>query len=140
MRSIYAQYLKEMLFEEVRKTEFPLLPSRIKSIYLTDSYKGASKYKDKYGKNFIYEVEIENSNKAITVDMQWMDLSILQPYDTVKEMARNYYNGTSISDSVHWGIYEGAKKNSIKLESFWETLYDGKVVVKRDLQVEEPVI
>lgn len=127
----YIQYLKEMLFEEVRKAEFSLLPSRMKSIYVTDSYEGASMYKKEYEKKYIYEVELENPNKAITVDMRWMDLSTFQSYDTVKEMARNYYSGKSIDGSVHWGIYEDERENHMKLESFWETLYDGKVVVKR---------
>ncbi|MCU4883772.1 DUF2441 domain-containing protein [Bacillus cereus] len=135
----YTQYLKEMLFEEIRRTEFPSLPSRIQSIYLTESYEGAIQYADKYTKKYIYEVEIENPSKSTTLDMQWMDLSILQSYDTVKEMARNYYNGKSIEGPFHWGIYEGAKNNPIKIKPFWETLYDGKVIVKKCVLIKEPI-
>ena len=131
----YALYLKEKIFEEVRIEEFPVLPSRIKSVYLVTDLENANKYKKEYEKKYIYEVEIENVDDSISVDMSWMDLSMFQRYEVVKEMARYYYSNKSVNDqSCDWGIYEGVEG---KLDSFWETLHEGKVTVKRLIPSEE---
>ncbi|PAW41274.1 DUF2441 domain-containing protein [Bacillus toyonensis] len=125
----YTLYLKEKIFEEIRIEEFPSFPSRIKSIYLVTDLESAIKYKEDKEKKYIYEVETENADEALSVDMSWMDLSMFQRYEVVREMARYYYNQRSVNDDCcDWGIYEGSDG---KIDSFWETLYEGKVTIKR---------
>ncbi|SDC21133.1 Protein of unknown function [Bacillus wiedmannii] len=126
----YSQYLKEQIFEDVRKDKFPSLPSRINSVYVWDDLESAISYieRNRYTEAFIYEVELENPKLAVRYDMSWLDLSNLQYYVIVKEIANHYYSGKSVSDnSLDWGVYEG---QGIKLESVWETLYKGKVTIK----------
>lgn len=128
----YSQYLKEQIFEDVRRDKFPSLPSRIKSIYLWDDVKKAvnyiERYKSKHEECSIYEVEVEHPELAISYDMSWMNLSNLQYYESVKEMANYYFSRNSVEDnSLNFGIYSGQNN---KVESTWETLYEGKVKVK----------
>ncbi|MFB5588456.1 DUF2441 domain-containing protein [Bacillus cereus] len=126
----YSQYLKEQIFEDVRKEKFPSLPSRINSVYVWDDLDSAVSYikRNRYTEVFIYEVELENPKLAVRYDMSLLDLSNLQYYVKVKEIANYYYSGKSVNDnSLGWGVYEG---HGIKLESAWETLYEGKVTVK----------
>ncbi|MBS9803113.1 DUF2441 domain-containing protein [Bacillus toyonensis] len=131
----YAQYLKEKIFEEIRIEEFPSLPSRIKSVYIVRDLESAIKYKEDKEKKYIYEVEIENVDEALSVDMSWMDLSMFQRYEVVREMARYYYNQKSVNDDrCDWGIYEGSEEG---IDSFWEILYEGKVSIKRLVISEE---
>lgn len=128
----YSQYLKEQIFEDVRRDKFPSLPSRIKSVYLWDEVKKADnyikRYKNKQQEHFIYEVAVESPEFAMSYDMSWMNFSNLQYYESVKEMANYYYSRKSVEDnSLNFGIYEGPDN---KVESIWETLYEGKVIVK----------
>ncbi|MGR2746490.1 DUF2441 domain-containing protein [Bacillus sp. N6] len=125
----YTLYLKEKIFEEVRVEEFPSLPSRIKSVYVVTDLESANKYKKDSEKKYIYEVEVENHDESLKVDMSWMDLSMFQRYEVVREMARYYFNQKSVNDDrCDWGIYEDSEE---KVDSFWETLHEGKVTIKR---------
>ncbi|MGE7873950.1 DUF2441 domain-containing protein [Bacillus paramycoides] len=124
----FSQYLKESIFEDIRTNKFPSSPSRVRSIYLWRDLENAMKYKCKYNKSFIYEVELEEPDLAKEFDMRWMDLTEFQYYESIKEIADYYYSGKSVKDdSVNWGFY---KNSRVKFEPIWETLYEGKVTVK----------
>ncbi len=115
----YAQHLREMIFEEVRKEDFPGHPSRLNSMYLVDSLEMARKYAKKYNNKYIYEVNMETSGRILAVDMHWMDLSNRQCYNEVKRIAKAYYSG-EMSDSC-----------------FLEHLFEGKVSVLQIHEIEE---
>lgn len=48
------QYLREIIFEEYRESQYPDRPSRLKSIYLFDDIRLSRQYKEKYSKKHIY--------------------------------------------------------------------------------------
>lgn len=131
----FSQYLKESIFEDVRSDKFPSSPSRVKSIYVWKDIENVIKYKEKYNKSFIYEVELEEPELAKDFDMTWMTLTDKQYYESIKEMADYYYSGKSVNDElVNWGFYTDM---GLKYETIWETLYEGKVTVKRLVSNEE---
>ncbi|MGU7369049.1 DUF2441 domain-containing protein [Bacillus cereus] len=131
----FSQYLKESIFEDIRINKFPSLPSRVKSVYLWRNIEDAMKYKTKYEKKYIYEVEVEEPELAKEFDMSWMDLTDCQYYESIKKIAEYYYSGKSANDNpANWGT---RKDRGLKFEPIWETLYEGKVFVKRSLPNEE---
>ncbi|ACK88080.1 hypothetical protein BCAH820_4367 [Bacillus cereus AH820] len=113
----YAQHLREMIFEEVRKVNFPSAPSRLDSKYLVKDLKAALAYRKKFNINHVYEVEIEEPGRIITADMTWIDFSSGKHYEELKMLAHNYFS-------------EKRSENY-----FFETLYDGPVRVKKKVSL-----
>ena len=56
----------ELIFEYVRRSHFPLCPSRFQSIFAHDNIDQAIKFRDKYGKSdsVIWEIESDSAFKA----------------------------------------------------------------------------
>ncbi|MCU5025397.1 DUF2441 domain-containing protein [Bacillus cereus] len=113
----YAQHLREMIFEEVRKINFPSAPSRLESKYLVKDLKAALAYRKEFNKNYVYEVELEEPGRIITADMTWINFSTGKHYEDLKALARNYFS-------------EKRSENY-----FFETLYDGPVRVKNKVNI-----
>lgn len=78
----------EVIFEQVRKEEFPHRPSRMQSMFAWTNLDDAYKFRDSEGRGIIYKVE---SDKAFIADMNLLYLggSILGGY----EFARKYWSG-----------------------------------------------
>src|SRR5690554_1796127 len=71
----HAQYLKEMIFEDIRRANHPSRPSRLNSVYLIEKLEDAKKYKEINGGKHIYEVTLLESSNILIGDMKWLDLS-----------------------------------------------------------------
>lgn len=112
----WSQYVKEVLFEEVRKTNFPFLPSRLNSIYLVDSLEMAEEFKSKQNRKFIYRVTVDTSKEILRADMKLLDMSNRQSIEIVKQLAYNYFSGGSTT------------------KPFYECLIEGQVVIKDKIE------
>ena len=115
----YAQYLKEMIFEDFRSVHHPKKPSRLNSIYLIEKLENAKKYKEKFNKKYIYEINLEESSNILSADMRWMDLSNRIPIEELFKVIDYYFNGIPSYNED---------------EVFWETLYDGPVKIIKKVE------
>lgn len=113
----YSQYLKEVLFDEIRAEFFPEKPSRLNSIYLVGNFQSAKEYKDKFSKKYIYEVTIQSSGPALRADMTWMDRCNRQSVSDVRKIIKHYFSGLETD------------------RPFFEYLFSGKVVIKERIQI-----
>lgn len=90
--SNYPQYMKEMIFEEVRASLFPHAPSRLSSVFLFPDLVSARFYRAnwmKYGAH-IYEIEILSGNPFV-VEMDLLNCNGAA-YPTIKSKAEKYWN------------------------------------------------
>ncbi|MEK4666555.1 DUF2441 domain-containing protein [Niallia sp. FSL R7-0271] len=110
----YAQYLKEMLIEEIRVKDYPTLPSRLKCIYVVDNEESARSYMKTYNKKFLYKVQITEGIIA-KVDMKWMDYN-RQSLESIRIIANSYFSGIQ---------NEG--------EPFFEVIVEGKVIIENKI-------
>ena len=99
----YAQYLKEMIFEDFRRSSHPEAPSRLASIYLFDDLNAAKKYKEKGKKGYIFEVETLDESRLLRADMRWMDLANRKPVNELLGMADSYFNSEA-TNLAEWEI------------------------------------
>ncbi len=113
----YKNYIKEKIFEEVRKTDFPHWPSRLDCIFLLPSFSVAQMYNaylKKYD-SYIYEVTLEEENPFIA-EMDLLDCDGRE-YEVIQDFAKKYWSQTLHQDSCSL-----------------EVLAKGRVVVKELLQ------
>lgn len=104
----YAECQKEYIFEEIRATEFPKLPSRKNCMFLltydSDVKDFVRSYK--FDKRIIIEIEIEND--AI---LHFADISLLncnsKTFKEKQEIARQYWKGTSRKDNDTEILFRG---------------------------------
>ncbi|WP_067730940.1 DUF2441 domain-containing protein [Oceanobacillus damuensis] len=94
------QYLREIIFEEVRKSNFADKPSRLKSIYLFDEIRLALKYRNDLKKKYIYTVRIEDGSKLLRTDMNLINLSVGKSIDEIRSLASRYFSDCKKTDNT----------------------------------------
>jgi len=91
------QYIiRELIFERVRKNEFPDVPSRLECIFVCKTLDGAKSFKSetKRNSNLIYEVEPTDVNsRMLETDWSWINSIINKPVHEIEEAARKYWRG-----------------------------------------------
>jgi len=93
------QYIiRELIFERVRKKEFPYAPSRLNCIFVCKTLEGAKNFKSESGRNLdlIYEVEPTDrpmSSRKLETDWSWINSIINKSLHEVEEVARKYWRG-----------------------------------------------
>lgn len=88
--------IRELIFERVRKNEFPYAPNRLNCIFVCKTLEGAKIFKSESGRNLdlIYEVEPTDVNsRKLETDWSWIDSIINKTTHEVEEVARNYWRG-----------------------------------------------
>ena len=93
--------VRELVFELVRREQFPMKPSRFHCLFLCTSEAGLSEFRAKSGRHHDigYEVELINPQAQSHLG-DWM-LPSIRPSDEVAAVARNallYWQGTSIAN------------------------------------------
>ncbi|HET7657830.1 MAG TPA: DUF2441 domain-containing protein [Bacillales bacterium] len=111
----YAQYLKEMIFEDYRRAHFPEAPSRLNCIYLFDNLGTANIFKKNYNKSYLYAVEISQGARLSKVDMKWMDLANRMPIHELLKIAHAYFNGDFTNNKI------------------WEIICDGEIRITKNI-------
>jgi hypothetical protein len=91
------QYIiRELIFERVRKEEFPHAPSRLNCIFVCKTCDGAKSFKSEQGRNLdlIYEVEPTDVNsRMLETDWSLINSIINKPLHEIEENARKYWCG-----------------------------------------------
>ena len=86
------QYIiRELIFERVRKDEFPIAPSRLNCIFVCKTIAGAKSFKSetKRNSNLVYEVEPTDVNsRKLETDWSWINSIINKPLHEIEEAAR----------------------------------------------------
>ncbi|WP_077324760.1 DUF2441 domain-containing protein [Virgibacillus siamensis] len=86
------QYLREIIFEEVRTTNFANKPSRLKSIYLFDDIRLALKYKGDLKKKYIYTIRVDDGSRLLRTDMNLINLSVKKSIAEIRSLASCYFS------------------------------------------------
>jgi Protein of unknown function (DUF2441) len=86
----HPEWKREMILEEIRKSEFPLLPSRLECAFVIDEL-GEAQY---YAANFsrlalLYEVTLIDDGEP-SHEADWKGTG---PYDHTNDWARRYWRG-----------------------------------------------
>lgn len=89
----------ELMFEYVRRSQFPSCPSRFQSLFAFGTLKDAERFKKEYGSpnSLIWEVE---ADKAFKADMKLLTLAgslLVLSYN-----AHRYWNGVPSGDKPCW--------------------------------------
>ena len=91
----------EILFEYVRRSQFPLCPSRFQSFFACETLRDAEEFKKRYSKpeNLIWEVDAKRAFKA---DLKLLTLkcSLL----TLSYYANRYWSGLPSGDDPFWEL------------------------------------
>jgi hypothetical protein len=92
------QYIiRELIFEGVRKNEFPDVPSRLECIFVCKTLDGAKRFKSETKRNLdlIYEVGPTDVNsRRLETDWSWINEQIMnKPIHEIEGVARNYWHG-----------------------------------------------
>jgi hypothetical protein len=113
----YNHLLNEIIFEQIRESEFSELPSRLKCTWLCDK-RNIKKWADLFeirGKRKIFEVQAYG--EAYKVDKSWLPVDVTPPADLFA-LAREYWKGS---------LNPNLKKRQV------EYLFTGKLKVIREL-------
>ena len=88
--------IRELIFERIRRIEFPKVPSRLDCLFVCKTLEGAKSFKGE-GRNFdlIYEVEpIDANSRVLETDWSWINEQIMnKPVHEIEGVARNYWRG-----------------------------------------------
>ncbi len=88
--------IRELIFERIRRIEFPKVPSRLDCLFVCKTLDGAKSFKSEPGRNLdlIYEVEPTDVNsRMLETDWSWINPIIDKTIHEVEEAARNYWRG-----------------------------------------------
>ncbi|MBR0714785.1 DUF2441 domain-containing protein [Bradyrhizobium liaoningense] len=86
----HRDWQREIILEDIRKTEFPILPSRLESAFVIDELDEAQYYTANFAKlSLLYEVALIDDG-APTHEADWKGTG---PYDNTNEWARRYWRG-----------------------------------------------
>ncbi|MDN4605902.1 DUF2441 domain-containing protein [Sporosarcina highlanderae] len=107
----HAQYLREMIIEEVRAINYPEKPSRLNAVYLFDDIRLAMQYKEGQKYKYIYQVEVEGGASIHKGDMTLIDMTVCRSVNEIRTYAKSYYSSENSMNPLH------------------ELLLDGKVMV-----------
>jgi len=89
--------IRELIFERIRRIEFPKVPSRLDCLFVCKTLEGAKSFKGE-GRNLdlIYEVEpIDANSRVLETDWSWINSIINKPLYEIEEAARKYWCGKS---------------------------------------------
>lgn len=107
---MHNQYMKEMVFEDIRTQHYTHMPQRLNCNYLLKSVAEAISYKEKspHLNGPIYEVELleSESNQLADVDMTWLNCNFLK-YDEIKQYAHYYWAGFKSDSPIIEVLYSG---------------------------------
>ena len=94
--TIDQKVIRELIFERIRRIEFPKVPSRLDCLFVCKTLEGAKSFKGE-GRNFdlIYEVEpIDANSRVLETDWSWINEQIMnKPVHEIEGVARNYWRG-----------------------------------------------
>lgn len=103
-------YIWELIWEAVRESEFPQMPSRVNSVFLFDNIKNAQNFYSQYRDQQQYKlVEVHLAADSFhSFDMNWFtdvpaDITIAE----IKEYARNYWSKKHTDNPVIEVLYQG---------------------------------
>ena len=86
----HTEWQREMILEDIRKSEFPLLPSRLESAFVIDELDEAKYYAANFSRlGLLYEVALIDVG-APTHEADWKGTG---PYDQTNDWARRYWRG-----------------------------------------------
>lgn len=88
--------IRELIFERVRKDEFPQAPSRLECIFVCKTLDGAKSFRSesRRNKDLIYKVEPTDVNsRMLETDWSWINSIINKPLHEIEEAARKYWYG-----------------------------------------------
>jgi len=106
----------ELVFEYVRRSNYPHRQSRFQSFFAFKSFNDAIDFREKYGNGVIWEVECDDS-RAFTADMNNLTLN-----DSLLVL--------SYRASCYWGGLPNASNQS----PIWEVLLTPPIKIIRSLQ------
>jgi hypothetical protein len=90
-------FLREYLFERIRDSEFPALPSRMQCLFLFEDLGYAAGFRRGPDKlpELVYEVRLEHLDVPIhRADMAWtLAINELKTFDACEVAARRYWRG-----------------------------------------------
>lgn len=93
-------FIRELIFEEVRREFFPQKPSRFCSIFLCQDLEGIQEFKKVSNRvlDIIYEVEVlEEQLQAHTGDWTLFSIQNNDTYATFSDRAKLYWSGENIT-------------------------------------------
>jgi Protein of unknown function (DUF2441) len=86
----HKEWQRELILEEIRKSEFPHLPSRLECAFVMDELIEAQYYATNFAPfSLVYEVTLLDESAA-THEADWKGTG---PYDQTNEWARRYWRG-----------------------------------------------
>jgi hypothetical protein len=90
----HREWTRETILEEIRKSEFPSLPSRFECAFVIDELDEARYYvQNAAAVSILYEVDLIDRG-AVTHVADWKGTG---PYDETKDWARRYWRGDVMS-------------------------------------------
>jgi hypothetical protein len=100
-------YLREYAFEQIRRQEFPDLPSRIESVFVFEDPAFAMAWTrvNPPEPEHVYRVEpIEARTRTVRVDMTWVDtFSQYHSFDSIDECIRRHWRANA-SQQPKWEV------------------------------------
>ena len=102
-------YLWEFIWEMIRISEFPNMPSRMDSLFLFDNKENAMEFKAKF-RNLDYQLVDVNllGGSTKSFDMNWFsNVPCDIPLSEVNEYARNYWKQAHTKNPVIEVLYQG---------------------------------
>ena len=113
----YLRFVREHLFEEVRKEFFPDLPSRLRCLWIIPHDKNAVNYwwKNLGRKGKIFEISV--SGKVHQASQQYLNITT-QSFDYIREQAFKYWAAKSVEN-----------------QNEYECLFEGFVKVEKEKQI-----
>ncbi|MFG0772892.1 DUF2441 domain-containing protein [Vibrio plantisponsor] len=104
----FVNYVRELIWEDIRKNEFPHLPSRQRCLWLINDKQGVKYWLDRFGLDIndfqITKVKVDgklhiSSDEHLLIDSEPMDTTILK--------ARAYWNGQISNPTSVEVLFEG---------------------------------
>ncbi len=102
-------YLWEFIWEMVRNSEYPLMPSRMESLFLFESLENANEFKDRY-RDINYQIANVNLLEGTmqSFDMKWFsDVPCDVPLSDVERYARNYWEQKLTPNPIIEVLFQG---------------------------------
>lgn len=102
-------YLWEFIWEIVRNSEFPEMPSRMNSVFLFESVDEARNFKEAYRESDYILANIELiEGETYSFDMNWFsEVPCDVPLSEIKEYVRNYWSQNKTDSPVIEVLFQG---------------------------------
>jgi len=97
----------ELLFEQVRKEEYPECPSRQKCLWLVETIEETKRWEKEFAPyGFFQTLEVEATGVVHYCDEIWLQIDA-DPYSEIRGKANRYWKGEMSDDPVTEIIFEG---------------------------------